>query len=230
MLHRFWKPSWLENPSKMRPRIDPRGNRCRHRFWHRFVIAFWWKLGATAHCRHSKNLEKPIVQLKVFGISAILSWCLVGRIFWWMFDDLPTQKPIICLSKNQWKIYLKINQPLDAISDRYLVDFGQIFEAKLDPSWIKIQRKNELKIHWFFDHCFDRNFIHLGRIFGPTWRQIGFLNFLGDVFRGVVMPLGAKMASRTPRECPKEQFWTTLHRFFFDFWSMLGWFFVDDLS
>ena len=123
------------------------------------------------------------------------------------------------------KIYLKINQPLDAILDRYLVDFGQIFEAKLDPSWIKIQRKNELKIHWFFDHCFDRNFIHLGRIFGPTWRQIGFLNFLGDVFRGVLMPLGAKMASRTPRECPKEQFWTNVHRFFFDFWSMFGWFF-----
>ena len=38
---------------------DPRSNRCGRRFWHPFVIDFWWKLGATTPSRHAKNIEKP---------------------------------------------------------------------------------------------------------------------------------------------------------------------------
>ena len=38
----------------------------------------------------------------------------------------------------------------------------------------------------------DRIFMDLGRILEPTWRQVGFLNFPGRLFWGVLVPLGAK--------------------------------------
>ena len=70
-----------------------------------------------------------------------------------------------------------------------------------------------MKLKRFFDQLFDWVFIDFRRILGPTWRQVGFLNPSGDFFFGVLVPLGAKMASRPPQECHKTKFWTNFHKF-----------------
>ena len=54
------------------------------------------------------------------------------------------------------------------------------------------------------DCLFDRILVDFW-IFGPTWRQVRFPKFVGDPFWRVLVPFGAKMASRRPQECPKDQ-------------------------
>ena len=120
MLHRFWKPSWLEKSSKKLTKIDPRGNRFGHWFWHPFVIEFWSKLGARTHCRDTKNIEKPIA-FKVFVISAILSWCLVGFIFYWLFS--------IFRAKKQSKLHPKSMKDQSKNQSKSWCNFGRMFSG-----------------------------------------------------------------------------------------------------
>ena len=80
------------------PKIDPRDIRFGHRFGHPFVIDFWWKLDATAACRHAKNIEKQLL-FKGFcyiGNFVLMSCWLHFLVFFLIFRG-----------KQPLKLYLK---------------------------------------------------------------------------------------------------------------------------
>ena len=115
------------------PKIDPRGNQFGHRFWHPFVIGFWWKLGATAPCRYVKHIKQFQV-FKGFAISAILSWCFVGFILHRFFDDSRPIKPLKLYPtslKNRSEYQLKKIQ-FSMFFSGFWEDFGSQVGPKLD--------------------------------------------------------------------------------------------------